>query len=76
MIRFKIISVILATTVALIGMLYLISSTLLLKSYVEIENMQMEENIMRVESGIVSFNDSLHIKLRDWARWDNLQNPI
>lgn len=71
MIRLKIIFVILASTIALIGMLYLISSTFLLESYIEIENAQMEENIVRVESGITNFNDSLHIKLRDWARWDD-----
>jgi sensor domain CHASE-containing protein len=71
MVRLKIILVIIATTAALIGTLYLISSTLLLESYIEIENAQMEKNIVRVESGIENFNDSLYIKLRDWARWDD-----
>lgn len=71
MIRLKIFSAIVLSTLILSAILYTVSNVVIMQSFEKIEAVQLERNLVRVES---SFNDRLNtlkIKLTDWATWDD-----
>ena len=71
MIRSKIIFIICICIFVLTSTLYVVSNSVLSKSYLDIETRQMLRNITRVDGAITNYRNSLNIKSRDWAQWDD-----
>jgi len=76
MLRVRIIGIIFFCIATLISALYVISNTTLISSYEEIEADQMHENLQRIDHAIQNYRNSLNIKLRDWAQWDDSYNFV
>ena len=71
MIRTKILAVVFLSIILLTGILYFVSTNMLLESYRTIETSAMERNLVRVKESIQNHGKSLNVKLRDWAQWDD-----
>jgi sensor domain CHASE-containing protein len=76
MVRLRIILTIIFSIIALTSVLYGISKTVLTESYIHIEEEQMLQNLERVDLAILNYRNSLNVKLRDWAQWDDTYNFI
>lgn len=71
MIRIKIITLMLISSIVLTATIYFVSNFVILKSYESIEQSLVEKNIIRVDEAIQNYNTGVNIKLRDWAQWDD-----
>lgn len=69
-VRAKIILIVIIGVAGLLLLQYLISSQVLLKSYLSLERVAMEQDIRRATDAIAEFSDQQQIKLADWASWD------
>lgn len=69
-VRSKIILAVVVSVVALSVAIYLISTQVLLKSYLAIEREAMADNIRRGTDAVNEFSNQQMIKLSDWAQWD------
>lgn len=69
-VRSKILLTVGASIVLLSALIYLISSEVLLKSYLAIEREGMVEDLRRANDAIEEFENQQMIKLSDWAAWD------
>jgi sensor domain CHASE-containing protein len=76
MVRIRIILTILVSILVLTSVLYTMSKTVLTESYLSIEEEQMLQNLERVDLAISNYRNSLNVKLRDWAQWDDTYNFI
>lgn len=70
-VRIKLIAIILSIIISVIVILYFISNQILLKSYLQIENASVINNIQRVEDALTNEESELSLKLVDWAEWDD-----
>ncbi len=71
MLRVRLILIILLSVAVLTAVLFAISTTILVRSYEVIEEEQIVRNIERVDFSIKDYSNTLNIKLRDWAQWDD-----
>lgn len=62
---------IIASVLMLIGLIYVLSKTLLLRSYDAIERDQTTAHVYRANDAIQNVTTQLSIKLVDWASWDD-----
>lgn len=69
-VRIKILLTVAVGVVGLSLLIYVISESLILKSYVQIEQAGMEKDLNRAVDAIQEFSDQQMIKLADWASWD------
>lgn len=70
-IRLKIIIIVLVNIVILIASLYFISTIVISKSYLDIENAEMVKELGRSSDAIGNNISQLTAKLKDWAFWDD-----
>ncbi|MBP9817068.1 MAG: hypothetical protein KBD05_03510 [Candidatus Pacebacteria bacterium] len=70
-VRLKILLTVAASVVALLLAIYAISNAVLLKSYLDIEEAGMHEDLRRAGDAIEEFSNQQMIKLSDWAAWDD-----
>jgi len=70
-VRIKILLTVAASVVALLLAIYAISNAVLLKSYLDIEQAGMHEDLRRARDAIEEFSNQQMIKLSDWAAWDD-----
>src|SRR5688572_25817570 len=70
-IRLKIVLMVVLNIVALILCVYIVSETIISKSYSKIEQDQTITNIQRANDAIESISTELTVKLTDWAYWDD-----
>lgn len=59
------------TTAALLGGIYVLSSSLLLNSYIELERRESEQNVDRVRDAMLGQAQDLHAASIDWSTWDD-----
>jgi sensor domain CHASE-containing protein len=59
------------TLVGLVLILYLFSSTIVLRSFVRLEQTQLREDLERVRSAVADRVDELQRVVLDWAVWDD-----
>ncbi len=59
------------TLVSLIAVLYVTSRTILLNSFIELEEQSTRQNVERVPSALSSELSSLDVFTFDWAAWDD-----
>lgn len=69
--RTKIFIIISLTLVGLIVALYIMSRTILLESFVQLETQYTRENVDRVLSALFDELDNLAISAQDYAEWDD-----
>ncbi len=69
-VRSKILLTIGVSIVLLSALIYLISTEVLLKSYLAIEREGMVQDLRRANDAIEEFENQQMIKLSDWAAWD------
>ena len=69
--RPRILLLLLATTAALVGGLYLLSSRMLLRSFASLEEREMYRDVERAQQSIAVQINDLHVKSADWASWDD-----
>lgn len=67
----KMVFVILASILFLASILYVIASNVNLKSYSNIENEAILEDLGRANDAILNLFPQLTVKLQDWASWDD-----
>lgn len=70
-VRSKIVAIIILSIVALSILIYVISTSLLLKSYHHIERDQTVQNVGRASDAVANTVAQLTVKLTDWAWWDD-----
>lgn len=70
-IRIKLLSIVLVTLVFTITALYFAVSGVMIKSYLEIENHNIETKINGVIRSFIQICDDYSNKLNDWAVWDD-----
>lgn len=70
-VRFKITAIILPTILAYATVMYIISNTLLIKSYNTIEDTMMAGELQRVSNALQNELLQFDVKLVDWANWDD-----
>lgn len=75
-IRKKVIIIIITGIIILGFTQYLVTNSVLIPSYMSIENQYVKENIFRVEEAINEQIKNLEIKLRDWSQWDSTYTYI
>jgi sensor domain CHASE-containing protein len=73
-VRSKIFLTVIVSVIALSASIYVISSEVLLQSYVQIEHDGVVQDLRRVDDAIGEFSHQQTIKLRDWAQWDDAYN--
>lgn len=69
-VRLKILLTVIASVVALSLAIYAITTSVILKSYRDIERAGMVEDLRRAGDAIGEFSDQQMVKLSDWAAWD------
>lgn len=69
--RTKIFIIISLTLVGLIVALYIMSQTILLESFVQLEEQYTRENVNRVLSALFDELDNLSVTTEDYAEWDD-----
>ncbi len=69
-VRLKILLTIVISICVLGAAIFIISSLVLLKSYRDIEDESMAQNLRRATDAITEFEGQQLIKLSDWAAWD------
>ncbi len=69
-VRAKIVLTVIVSVVALSITIYVSTTGLLLKSYLDIEREAMVEDLRRANDAISEFSNQQMIKLSDWAAWD------
>lgn len=69
-VRSKILVAVLASILAFSLIIYLISTQVLLESYLAIERQETVQNVRRATDAINEFSNQQLIKLSDWAAWD------
>src|SRR5579871_6658148 len=60
-----------ATSIGLIVGLYMLSSTLLVRNYAELERQYAVQDVERASRAFWQLADDLHVKASDWAEWDD-----
>ncbi|MBA3533404.1 MAG: PAS domain S-box protein [Ardenticatenales bacterium] len=70
-VREKTLLLISATLIGLILVLYAVLSTLLLRSFTELEDQQLRQNLTRAENVLLNEQEQLDTQLSDWAVWDD-----
>ncbi len=75
-VRSKILFTVIVSVLGLSVLVYVISTQVLLKSYVSIEQAGMEQDLNRAVDAIAEFSDQQFIKITDWASWDESYNYI
>ena len=63
--------IIVITSMALAGALYTISSVIISRSFSDLENTHVVNNIDRVLDALAHDTSSLNLKAADWAEWDD-----
>src|SRR5687768_2090293 len=69
--RTKTLIIIGVTLVGLIVLLYLISQTILLGSYAQLEEQGVRQNVERVQAALLDKLATLNRTAGDWAPWDD-----
>lgn len=69
-VRTKILLAVLASILAFSVIVYLVSTQVLLESYLMLERQETEQNVQRATDAIDEFANQQLIKLSDWAAWD------
>lgn len=70
-VRIKLIAIILSIIISVMAILYIVSNQILIKSYLQIENTSVTNNIQRIEDALSNEESELSLKLIDWAAWDD-----
>lgn len=74
--RIKILIIIVLVSIALIYSLYLVTSSILLKSYTNLETKDALNSVNKALEAYTADIDYLHSKLGDWADWDDTYNYV
>lgn len=75
-IRTKTLILVLSIAVFLTVIFYFISTSIILKSYTEVENNIVSINIKRLDFSIENIKKNQSIKIKDWAVWDDTYDFI
>lgn len=70
-VRQKTVIIIVLASLIMISSLYIISQTILLRSFADIEEQRMKLNVDRVNSALSAEFSELDSKCGDWAEWDD-----
>ena len=70
-IRAKVFIMVIVGVSALTGLIYAISSTILLGSYVDIERDEAVKNVQRAHDAINDLERTLNLAASDWSAWDD-----
>ncbi len=70
-IRSKVILIIVSVTLMIIAATYLMSNTIILSSFAEVDNVRASEDMKRVSKAIEDEIDNLNAVNSDWALWDD-----
>jgi len=65
-----------ASILAMLLGLYLVTSTILMRSYHELENDSAKRNAQQVQDALLNEIKNLDTKLTDWAAWDDTWNFV
>ena len=63
--------IICATSLALAGAIYIVSRTIISRSFTDLENKYVIKNVERVVDALAYDASSLNLKAADWAQWDD-----
>ncbi len=69
-IRLKVILIVIFSVVALTLTMYVVTQTVLLKSYINIENDEAVKNLERADNAIQKVLEGLGLTVKDWTTWD------
>jgi len=69
--RQKTIIIIVSASIIMVSILYIISQTILLSSFAELEDQNTRQNVERVMSALSNGFSELNSKCGDWAEWDD-----
>lgn len=70
-VRHKTVIIIVLASFTMVSILYLVSQTILLSSFVELEEQSTRQNVERVMSALSGEFSELNSKCGDWAEWDD-----
>ena len=62
------------TLIGLLGVLYLTSSSVLLKGYRDLEQQTTSQNLQRVQAALTEEINNLSVQTNDYAQWDDTYN--
>jgi len=69
--RQKTITIIVLASIIMVSILYVVSQTILLSSFAELEEQSTRQNVERVMSALSNEFSELNSKCADWAEWDD-----
>src|SRR4030067_3053252 len=70
-IRNKTIIIVVLATISMVSILYVVSQSILLSSFAELEAQDTRRNVERVMSALSNVVSELNSKCADWAEWDD-----